>query len=176
MSKQKEKNAEIEELGSPHTSDQEEAIETPSSPIVKPKKKLSEKQLESLAKGRARRALLAKQKAAQKREQEAKELRKEVRERRKKPVVIVEQETESESDSEEEQVVVVKKKPRPKPAPKPKKAPKKRIVCSANRRYETESETSSQRSSEEESESEEEFVAPPRLVRHPPANLKALFR
>lgn len=162
MSKQKEKNAEIEEVGSPQVSEDEQTLETPNSPIVKPKKKLSEKQLESLAKGRARRALLAKQKAAQKREQEAKELRKEVRERRKKPIVVVEEESESESESEEEQVVVVKRKPRPKPAPKPKK--KKTIV------YQTESE------SEEESESDEEFVAPPRLVRHPPANLRGMFR
>src|SRR3546814_10940676 len=52
------------------------------SPILKPKKKLSEKQLEALAKRRAKRSQHAKTLAARKREQEAKSLRQGVHEKR----------------------------------------------------------------------------------------------
>src|SRR3546814_13861392 len=67
---------------SPHPDS--EVDDSPPAPITKAKKKLSEKQLQALERGREKNALKRKQQAARKRESDAKEIRQELREARLK--------------------------------------------------------------------------------------------
>lgn len=110
--------------------------------VVKPKKVLSEKQLETLAKGRENRKLKIEESKLNKKIEASKLLLQEEHKNRKKEVK-KEVKVEAESESDEEEVVIIEKKR------KPKKKVKKIII----------------QESESDEEEEQEIVVPEKKMK-----------
>jgi len=111
--------------------------------VVKPKKVLSEKQLETLAKGRENRKLKIEESKLNKKIEASKLLLQEENKNRKKETPKKEVKVEAESESDEEEVVIIEKKR------KPKKKVKKIII----------------QESESDEEEEQEIVVPEKKMK-----------